>query len=159
MSEWHPSVSAKLTEIKSKYNAKDIEFILLSAYDELVAVDWKTFGVFASTATVVELVELSILKWATIVEIIEELPNTDVYDGADETCALCNKFLGEECTGCPVKSRTGQPFCKDSPYRVYAARTTTGHGKLAAAKDEVLFLLDVLKEVEEEREEQHAKED
>jgi len=34
-----------------------------------------------------------------------------------EDCALCQKFIANECAGCPVSNYTGQSDCCGSPHR------------------------------------------
>ena len=35
-----------------------------------------------------------------------------------KNCALCRLFITKDCVGCPVRNRTGKPFCDGSPYPI-----------------------------------------
>lgn len=67
------------------------------------------------------------------------------------SCALCQLFHpnhSEElgCCGCPVREKTGQPFCRDTPYReaLFARDLRDLSAFREAANKEVLFLESLL---------------
>lgn len=74
-------------------------------------------------AQVREALEGSIMKWQRIV--------AGGTNGCASDCALCRLFnpyqkylplkesIAQGCLGCPVMARTGQSFCKGSPYERY----------------------------------------
>ena len=91
-----------------------------------------------------ELLKLSIEKWITIRNAITP-NNYNIFDGANETCALCQKFMVNDCKECPVKEKTREVGCADSPYIDY--RRAVGYeAHLKAACDEVVFLTELLLE-------------
>ena len=57
----------------------------------------------------------SIEKW-------RQIERGEMMDLGCENCSLCNEFHHDEsgqllkCRGCPVKARTGQTYCDDTPY-------------------------------------------
>lgn len=60
----------------------------------------------------------SITKWESIVAGF--LKNKGAHN-----CPLCKMFndsFSNECAGCPVKDKTGAPYCIDSPYKEYEER-------------------------------------
>lgn len=89
--------------------------------------------------------ELSILKWQTIVDFVRgrKLESFVLYEDGADTCALCAKYQKYECVGCPVSKETGWPFCRDTAY-VVASRTlkSTANGgiKGVEAQRELSFL-------------------
>lgn len=78
---------------------------------------------------------LSIEKWAFIVDLLKNKRKAILFDGGKETCALCMKYIGDDCARCPVKERTHKSFCDGTPY-------TSEHGALtiSRAKNELAFL-------------------
>jgi hypothetical protein len=75
------------------------------------------------------------------------------YKIGAKDCALCGLFLDDDCSGCPVRAKTGKPFCFDSPY-VDASRALVWwqdcdgapDQALGAAQAEVAFLKSLLPE-------------
>lgn len=80
---------------------------------------------------------------------------------SSNSCALCDMFSKSRCDGCPVRSRTGKSFCKETPYKdALAAKyewlypsywSTKSLSELrddarAAARAEVKFLWSLLPE-------------
>lgn len=78
----------------------------------------------------------SIAKWEAIVA------GTGKDHGC-ENCPLCILFDEPDCGDCPVKQRTGRPFCEGSPYAVYGAYGTAGKTK-ENAQAELDFLRSLL---------------
>ena len=64
-----------------------------------------------------EALQKSIEHWKRM----RDNPSKDEVPGP-ETCALCEKFYGLECEGCPVAEYTGESGCDDTPYAI-AERT------------------------------------
>lgn len=98
---------------------------------------------------------LSIEKWQTICDYYENGGKKVVYDGGVNTCSLCAIYLlpskdGEDCVGCPVYNKTGEPYCRQTPYAYYYG-TTAGTKDVALAhkyaKAELKFLQDLFKEL------------
>jgi len=56
----------------------------------------------------------SIEKWEAIAAGTGE-------DLGPENCALCKRFFRRDCSGCPVKMRTGMECCEGSPYEDWGA--------------------------------------
>ena len=73
----------------------------------------------------------------------------DIYA---ESCALCSMFhiqFTDECTTCPVKERTGEPFCNETPWRDVERCLDYGYRSkqfLAAALFQLIFLRSLLPE-------------
>lgn len=74
----------------------------------------------------------SIAKWERIVA------RTQSNHGRED-CALCNLFYDSDCVNCPVSAKTGQPFCKGTPYYTYSFS-----GKTEDAQRELDFLRSLL---------------
>ena len=86
----------------------------------------------------------SIKKWERIVA------GTGVDKGIDN-CPLCKIFWSDEqCGPCPVKEKTGENFCRNSPYKDWAFEAPgTGtkaetEKQKAAALAELKFLKSLL---------------
>ncbi len=56
--------------------------------------------------------EGSILKWEGIVAGI-------MKDEGRDNCPLCDLYWSLDCSGCPVKARSGHAFCENTPYSHY----------------------------------------
>jgi hypothetical protein len=56
--------------------------------------------------------EASIAHWARIVTGHEECRHA-------ANCALCQKYLDNDCVGCPVMERTGKHGCEGTPYEAF----------------------------------------
>lgn len=73
-------------------------------------------------AETLEALKASIEKWKR--NAVAETP--DEYRTSGDDCPLCEIFqpdngeYGVACNGCPVAERTGQPFCRDTPYAAAA---------------------------------------
>jgi hypothetical protein len=89
----------------------------------------------------------SIKKWQSIV-------NKTGVDRGTNNCPLCKLFYNYEyivdhCLGCPVRNRTGEQYCTNTPY-VKFSDLDDGSGiantpeKLAAAVEELKFLKSLL---------------
>jgi hypothetical protein len=63
--------------------------------------------------------EKSIEHWEKIV-IGESYSTTD-------NCSLCNLFFINDCEGCPIKEKTGQAQCDDSPFREFIKHINLNH--------------------------------
>ena len=96
-----------------------------------------------------EALKASIAKWERNAE--AKTPNE--YLTSDIDCPLCNLFIRDGCKGCPVFERTGELFCRDTPYRTagpawfdWTDLETSEHRDRAhaAACDEVAFLKSLL---------------
>lgn len=66
-----------------------------------------------------------------------------------EQCDLCVRFMvAGNCTGCPVKQKTGENLCADTPFHdAWSAYVLKGKGSAAfkaAAKKELAFLKSLL---------------
>ena len=98
----------------------------------------------------------SIAKWQAIV-------NGTGTDEGTSNCPLCQEFYYEAsgldaCFGCPVSTQTGEICCDNTPYRA-AYYALDGKGKLAntpakvaAAQDELDFLISLLPTTEGDNE-------
>jgi hypothetical protein len=60
--------------------------------------------------------ELSIEKWEDIVE-----KNNGQNPMYWNNCALCLTFWNADCTGCPVRERTGHDCCEGTPFEALEA--------------------------------------
>lgn len=113
--------------------------------------------------------EASITKW----EVLTEATDPYTFKLGITDCPLCLEFVdlwstrpcfGCPCFGCPVYKKTGQPFCRNTPYeRAYKAHTNWAFAVnlnnslqndlqaefQAAAREEVEFLKS-LREPEQE---------
>ena len=56
----------------------------------------------------------SIAKWEANAK-VSSFSKAQIFN---DTCALCELFYYENCSGCPVQEETGLPFCEDSPWTV-----------------------------------------
>lgn len=91
--------------------------------------------------------EGSIEKWRNIAE-------GTGYDHGPDNCPLCQAFQGKPdvgCKGCPVRDKTGQNYCRDTPYDAwFALHKTVGScwavtpEQIDAAKAELVFLKSLL---------------
>ena len=65
--------------------------------------------------------DLSIEKWADLIEHLNKITNLKEYDERLEkgqyNCALCELYLDNTCAKCPVKTATGSAECRKTPYR------------------------------------------
>jgi hypothetical protein len=93
--------------------------------------------------------ELSIKKWETIVKLHEEGEGPFI-EGGVYTCALCQVYFSEECTRCPVREKTGHPYCKDTPYQKYDITDLYDRDSLLQFAKEELEFLKSLKETKME---------
>lgn len=59
--------------------------------------------------------EASIRHWKENLKEATEGFSGDV-DTSRRSCALCDRFFDFACEGCPIRERTGQPFCLGTPY-------------------------------------------
>ena len=90
----------------------------------------------------------SIEHWARLATSKRNL-SEDIYA---EDCALCSMFhesLSDHCTTCPVKERTGQPYCEGTPWRTVERTTYYGYNSkqfLEAASIQLAFLKSLLPE-------------
>lgn len=64
----------------------------------------------------------SIKKWENIREGEEE-------DWGSYNCPLCGLFITSFCKGCPVRHRTKEQLCKNSPYTSWLRHIESKHGK------------------------------
>lgn len=65
--------------------------------------------------------DLSIEKWADLVEHLNKITNLKEYnerlERGEYNCALCELYLDNTCAKCPVKIATGFAECRKTPYR------------------------------------------
>lgn len=54
--------------------------------------------------------EESIKKW-------EEIAKGTGEDKGTDNCALCDLFWHEDCHGCPVMEKSGEIWCRNTPYQ------------------------------------------
>ena len=74
---------------------------------------------FGLSLTEKEAIDLAIGKWDFIVSYYEDVDtNRVLYDGGNETCALCH-FFSPGCAGCFVFKHSGSPYCLNTPYASY----------------------------------------
>jgi len=84
--------------------------------------------------------ELSILKWETIVNYLK-INEGKVIDNDGDTCALCELYVNrmpwtaEECGRCPVALMAGTEGCYSTPWR--------GKASLYDAQAELEFLKEI----------------
>lgn len=69
--------------------------------------------------------------------------------GDAESCALCELFhrgygARRPCTGCPVKEKTGKPFCQNTPHRAYRNSIDGSPAEAFAAIRMLRFLVSLL---------------
>lgn len=81
--------------------------------------------------TVEEAMELSIKKWATIVEKLKE--GYEIRSFGAYSCGLCQKFMG--CDECPIYKKTGKTSCFGTPYYDFRANQSVKN-----AEAELVFL-------------------
>jgi hypothetical protein len=104
-------------------------------------------------AKTLEALKASIAKW----ERNAEAKTRFEYRTGDDDCPLCELFIYPgNCEGCPVFDRTGERFCRGTPYiKASNARMRWGADPKspdaperahAAARDEVAFLKSLLPE-------------
>lgn len=93
--------------------------------------------------------EESIEHWERLVS-GKRLPNETI---GRIYCALCEAYYWSKsgiCEGCPVKEKTGQPYCFNTPYQLVEDIYNKSNGALdskkfkAAAKKELAFLKSLL---------------
>jgi len=73
-----------------------------------------------------------------------------------DSCPLCVEFYGNECEGCPVKNKTGKPYCRDTPYPdVYGLSYDKKKGRLVdqeaviiATEKELNYLKEIKKDLD-----------
>jgi hypothetical protein len=103
-------------------------------------------------ATKKNALDISIEKWETLVR-IHELGILSVNSGGMDTCGLCIVYAdtydneGVECSGCPVRVKTGKPFCLNTPHQQFekAHEAKNLKGVLSSAKNELKFLKELKK--------------
>ena len=65
------------------------------------------------------------------------------------SCALCNEYFGCGCRSCPIRQRTGEAGCRNSPFdrvhKLYAIVSCNEYLIRAAIAAEVRFLYDTLR--------------
>ncbi len=68
-------------------------------------------------------------------------------------CALCMSYLGDNCRGCPVRSRMGEKYCRHTPYHTahnalldYQENEVSRDDVIAAIRSELYFLRSLLPE-------------
>lgn len=85
--------------------------------------------------------QASITKWKTIVSHLENITEefTDCIDKGQWTCGLCLEYYDNGCMGCPIRIRTGEAYCRKTPYRSYVIAVRT-EDMLKYAREEVKFL-------------------
>jgi len=98
-------------------------------------------------ATLVEqkaALEKSIEKWTEIADTGNVIGRLGPFN-----CALCRLYLlNGSCNGCPVKKRTGQPFCEGSPYKWFDDKSEvelSDHRALEEVKEHARMELEFLK--------------
>lgn len=69
-----------------------------------------------------------------------------------KSCALCCRFLAQDCLGCPIFDKTGKDSCRGTPYRyAFATWCFSNNGPrndfFRHALDMLNFLLDLRKEL------------
>jgi len=90
--------------------------------------------------------DLSIEKWADLVEHLNKITNLKEYDERLEkgqyNCALCELYLKNKCVKCPVKIATGFTECRKTPYHRFwcAWEIKDLEGMREAAMAELEFL-------------------
>ena len=102
-------------------------------------------------AKTLEALKASIAKW----ERNAEAKTPADYRIGEIDCPLCGLFIyPDRCEGCPVFAKTGERFCRSTPYMLASSlRTWWSEGDNAfrdhaqsAARDEVAFLKSLLPE-------------
>jgi len=90
----------------------------------------------------------SIKKWELIVA-------GDGLDNGTDNCPLCVRFYSRDCKGCPVRAKTGESECCETPYidwknthnnggMVYFPLVANTPEKKRAAREELRFLKSLL---------------
>lgn len=89
-----------------------------------------------------EALEASIAKWEKNAR-VRNLDNAQIYS---DTCALCDLFYEDDCTGCPVQRKTGLKECSGTPWVDCCEIKNDDdiEGFRAAAREEVKFLKSLL---------------
>ncbi len=109
----------------------------------------------------------SIGKWTMIVDALEH--NRPFEENGSEDCPCCQSFVGKDptpaCKNCPIFIRTGEPFCKGSPYEEWTEENPTDEyysplgypgsvypkSLLTIAKKELKFLIKLSREYDDPR--------
>lgn len=102
-------------------------------YRKVVAAHWGK--VCFSTLTKMQALNFSIKKWEYIVDKMRDSRTVVISDGGKQTCALCMKYIEDDCWACPIREETGRKWCEDTPYA-----SNMGILSLKRAKNEVNFL-------------------
>lgn len=73
--------------------------------------------------------EASIQKWETILKWHTTRKEQGkkfrpLYGVGEVTCALCQLYLDQKCSKCPVSQSTGAMFCKNTPHTAYISATS-----------------------------------
>jgi len=88
----------------------------------------------------VKILDKSIEKWQFIVDILN-LGVAIGQDGGRFTCALCEKYIEQDCQGCPVYTETGHQGCVGTPYDDFHETNEDNiEGQTELALAEVRFL-------------------
>jgi hypothetical protein len=78
---------------------------------------------------------MSIEKWEVVVQGHKD-GIQPIYSSGSDTCALCDLYIEEHCSKCPIKKYSkGDLYCNSTPFEVYCM-----HPSLAHAKEELAFL-------------------
>lgn len=81
---------------------------------------------------------LSIEKWRTIADYLEEHPGVQVRDGGIFTCAMCVVYnTNHDCIECPIRKFTGKSGCEGTPYKMFVK---SNFQSVVAARAEEWFL-------------------
>lgn len=91
--------------------------------------------------TMSEGMDISIVKWKTIIEYIKT-NNVLPLCGAMDTCGLCMMYHQDSCNGCPIAEKTGYTFCQNTPHEEWEDIDNPGLVKdgLEVATKELEFL-------------------
>lgn len=98
-----------------------------------------------------EALEESIKHWERLVN-CKDWGEINAEGISWEDCALCAKYLDNDCINCPIQIYTGKDFCYGTPYRIveylyYSKEHDLANGVTVRsssfteiAKDELIFL-------------------
>lgn len=93
-------------------------------FDEVGDCQLKWNGTFPRSPS--KALKASIAKWRALAkwhQTQEEGSSPFVGGVDDESCALCQRYLDDDCAGCPIYSATNTKYCNGTPYRDYRQST------------------------------------
>ena len=62
--------------------------------------------------------------WTRMLDLSIEDIRDDIEAPTPANCAFCREYFAKECVGCPIRSATGEKFCRGTPYNTAQQRYT-----------------------------------